>query len=122
MSCPLTPSSLSTYFGLLKYIYLYSCFTRILLVLFLLCMCVCVCGFSGLVECVEDSEGLMRDGSWEHGVLQQRPARQVPLHHPPPVSLLIHVAAAQAPTRLHRERPRVSRVVQVRDACRIMPA
>ncbi len=28
---------------LLKYIHLYSCFTRTLLVLFLLCMCVCVC-------------------------------------------------------------------------------
>ena len=96
---------------------------RTLLVLFLLC--VCVCRRTGLVECVEESEGLRRDGAWEHGVLQQRPARQVPLHHPPHVSLLIHVAAAQAPTRLRQERavrPRVSPVAQVRDACGMMPA
>jgi hypothetical protein len=41
VSCPLTPSSLCAYCGLLKYIYLYSCFSRTVLVLFLLCVCVC---------------------------------------------------------------------------------
>ena len=76
---------------------------------------------TGLVECVEESEGLRRDGAWEHGVLQQRPARQVPLHHPPHVSLLILLAPAQAPTRL-QERRFVSRAVQVRDACSMMRA
>ncbi len=88
-------------------------------------MCVCVCRLTALVECVEESEGLRRDGAWEHGVLQQRPARQVPLHHPPHVSLLTHFAAAQAPTRMREERavrPRVSPVVQVRDAWRMMRA
>ena len=84
-------------------------------------MRVCVCRLPGLVECVEESEGLRRDGAWEHGVLQQRPARQVPLHHPPHVSLLILLAAAQAPTRMPMRR-RVSRVAQVRDACRMMRA
>ena len=82
-------------------------------------MCVFLSAY-WLVECVEESEGLRRDGAWEHGVLQQRPARQVPLHHPPHVSLLIHLAAAQAPTRMRQERQRVSRVAQVRDACRMM--
>ena len=81
----------------------------------------CVPRLTRLVEDVEESEGLRRDGAWEHGVLQQRPARQVPLHHPPHVSLLIHVAAAQAPTRL-QERPFVCRVAQVRGACRMMRA
>jgi hypothetical protein len=105
--------------ALLEYIHLYSCFTRTLLVLFLLF--VCVCRLTGLVECVEESEGLRRDGACEHGVLQQRAAGEAPLHHPPHVSLLIHVAAAQAPTRL-QERPLVSRVMQVRHACCMMPA
>jgi len=81
-----------------------------------------VCRLTGLVESVEESEGLRRDGAWEHGVLQQMPARQVPLHHPPHVSLLIHLAAAQARTRLLKERPLVSPAAQVRDACRMMPA
>ncbi len=62
----------------------------------------------GLVECVEESEGLRRDGAWEHGVLQQRPAGEAPLHEPPHVSLLIHLAAAQANTR-SKERQRVRR-------------
>ncbi len=87
---------------------LYSYFTRTFLA-----VCVCVCRRTGLVESVEESEGLRRDGAWEHGVLQQRAARQVPLHHPPHVSLLMHLAAAQAPTRL-QERPRVSPAAQVR--------
>ncbi len=105
--------------ALLEYIHLCSCFTRTLLVLFLLC--VCVCRLTGLVECVEESEGLRRDGAWEHGVLQQRPARQVPLHHPPHVSLLMHLAPAQAPTRLRQEREMrrfVFPAEQVRDAWR----
>jgi hypothetical protein len=106
---------------LLQYIHLYSCFTRTLLVLFLLCVRVCVWRLTGLVECVEQSEGLRRDGACEHaGVLQQRPAGQAPLHEPAPVCLLIHVGAAQAPTPGRQERPVrqcVSPAVQVRDAC-----
>ena len=81
----------------------------------------CVCRLTGLAECVEHSEGLRRDGAWEHGVLQERAAGEAPLHDPPHVSLLIHVGAAQAPTRLPMRRL-VSRVSQVRDACRMMPA
>ena len=101
----------------LECIHLYLCFTRTSLVLFLLC--VCVCGLTGLVECVEDSEGLKRAGGWEHGVLKEWAAGEAPLHHPPHVSLLMHLAAAQAPTRLRQERLRVSPVAQVRDACHI---
>jgi hypothetical protein len=55
-------------------------------------------------------------------VLQQRAAGEAPLHHPLHVSLLMHLAAAQAPTRGRQERavrPRVSPVAQVRDACHI---
>jgi len=48
----------------LAYIHLYSCLTRTLLLLFLLCVCVCVCRLTGLVECVEESEGLRRDAAW----------------------------------------------------------
>ena len=98
-------------------------YTPALLVLFLLC--VCVCRLTGLVECVEESEGLRRDGAWEHGVLQQRAAGEAPLHEPPHVSLLIHVGAAQARIPLQQERPvrpLVSRAAQVRDACHMMPA
>ncbi len=60
----------------------------------------CVCRLTGLLECVEDSEGLRRDGAWEHGVLQQRAAGEAPLHEPSHVCLLMHVTAAQARTRL----------------------
>jgi hypothetical protein len=49
---------------LLTCIHLYSCFTRTLLVIFLLCVRVCVRRLTGLVECVEQSEGLRRDGAW----------------------------------------------------------
>jgi hypothetical protein len=59
-----------------------------------------VCRLTGLVECVEESEGLRRDGAWEHGVLQQRAAGEAPLHEPLHVCLLIHVGAAQAHTPL----------------------
>jgi hypothetical protein len=83
---------------LLTYIHLYSCFPRTFLVLFLLC--VCVCRLTGLLESVEQSEGWRRDGAWEHGVLQQKAAGEVPLHKQSHVSLLIHVGAAQANTRL----------------------
>ena len=69
-------------------------------------MRVCAWRRTGLVECVEDSEGLRRDGGWEHGVLQQRAAGEAPLHEPPHVSLLILLAAAQANTRV-QERQRV---------------
>ena len=61
---------------------------------------------TGLVECVEESEGLRRDGAWEHGVLQQRAAGEAALHEPPHVCLLMHVGAAQARTRL-KDRQRV---------------
>jgi hypothetical protein len=91
---------------LLTYIHQYSCFTRTLLVLYL--VCVCVCRLTDLVECVAESEGLRRDGAWEHGVLQQRAAGEAPLHEPPHVSLLILLAPAQANTRL-QERQRVRR-------------
>ncbi len=73
----------------------------------------CVCRLTGLVECVEESEGLRRDGAWEHGVLQERAAGEAPLHEPPHVSLLILLAPAQANTRLE-ERQRVRTVAQVR--------
>jgi hypothetical protein len=99
---------------LLQYIHLFSCFTRTLLVRFLLCMCVCVCRLTGLVECVEESEGMRRDGAWEHGVLQQRAAGEAPLHEPPHVCLLILLAPAQANTRL-KERHGVTTAAQVRD-------
>ncbi len=61
--------------ALLQYIHLFSCLTRTLFVLFLLC--VCVCRLTGLVECVEESEGLRRNGAWEHGVLQQKAAGEM---------------------------------------------
>ncbi len=70
---------------------------------------------------MEESEGLRRDGAWEHGVLQQRAAGEAALHEPPHVCLLMHVGAAQARTRL-QERQRVSAAAKVRDACRMMPA
>jgi hypothetical protein len=67
-----------------------------------------VCRLTGLVERVDESEGLRRDGAQEHGVLQQRAAGEASLHEPPHVSLLILLAPAQAPTRL-KERQRVRR-------------
>ena len=51
-------------------------------------------------------------------MLQERAAGEAPLHHPAHVSLLMHLAPAQAPIRL-QERARVSPVAQVRDACHI---
>jgi hypothetical protein len=81
------------------------------------CLCVCVCRLTGLVEFVEQSEGLRRDGAWEHGVVQQRAAGEAPLHEPAHVCVLMHVGAAQARIRL-QERQRVSPATQVRDACR----
>ncbi len=90
--------------ALLEYIFIYTPALLVLYSYLSCCACVCVCRRTGLVECVEESEGLRRDGAWEHGVLQQRPARQVPLHHPPHVSLLTHFAAAQARTRMRQER------------------
>ncbi len=67
---------------------------------------------------MEESEGLRRDGAWEHGVLQQRAAGEAPLHEPPHVCLLMHVGAAQARTRRRQERPvrtLVLDAVQVRE-------
>ena len=63
---------------------------------------------TGLLECVEESEGLRRDGAWEHGVLQQRAAGEAPLEEAAAhVCVLMHVGAAQARIRL-QERQRVS--------------
>ena len=45
---------------------------------------------------MEESEGLRRDGAWEHGVLQERAAGEAPLHDPRHVCVLMHLAAAQA--------------------------
>jgi hypothetical protein len=97
-------------------VHLYSYFTRTLLVLVL--QCVCVWRLTGLVECVEQREGLRRDGAWEHGVLQQRAAGEAVVHEPPRVCILMHVVAAQARTRGRQERPvrpLVSRAAQVRE-------
>ncbi len=80
-------------------------YTRALLVLFLLCVCVCVCRLTGLVECVQHSEGMRRDGGWEHDVLQQRAADEAPLHEAAHVCVLMHVGAAQARTPMRQERP-----------------
>ncbi len=52
---------------------------------------VCVCRRTGLVECVEESEGLKGDGAWEHGVLQQRAAGEAALHEATHVCVLMHV-------------------------------
>ncbi len=81
----------------------------------------CVCRLTGLVECVQQSEGLSRHGAWEHDVLQQRAAGEAPLHELPHASLLIHVVAAQARPRL-QDRQRVSPAAQVRDGCHMMPS
>ncbi len=70
---------------------------------------------------MEESEGLRRDGAWEHGVLQQRAAGEAPLHEPPHVSLLILLAPAQANTRL-QERLGVRTATQVREMARHMKA
>ena len=72
---------------------LYSYFTRTFLGV---CVCVCVSRLTGLVECVQHSEGLRRDGGWEHGVLQQRAVGKAPLDHETHVCLLMHVGVAQA--------------------------
>jgi hypothetical protein len=70
---------------------------------------------------VEESEGLRRDGAWEHGVLQQRAAGEAPLHEPPHASLLIHLSAAQVNTHLQVQQ-RVRTAGQVRYACDMMAA
>jgi hypothetical protein len=88
-------------------IFIYTPALLVLYSYFSSCVCVCVCVWrlTGLVECVEESEGLRRDGGCEHGVLQQRPAGQAPLPEAAPVCLLMHVGAAQAPTSGRQERP-----------------
>jgi hypothetical protein len=45
---------------------------------------------------VEESEGLRRDGAWEHGVFQERAAGEAPLHDLRHVCVLIHLAVVQA--------------------------
>ena len=64
-----------------------------------------MCRLTGLVESVEESEGLRRDGAWEHGVLQQRAAGEAALDEAAHVCVLMHVSAAQARTRGRQERP-----------------
>jgi hypothetical protein len=94
---------------------LYAYFTRTFLGVR---VCVCVYRLTGLVECVEQSDGLRRDGAWEHGVLQQRAAGEAVLHEAPHVCVLMHVGAAQARTRGRQERPvrpLVLAAVQVRE-------
>ena len=70
-----------------------------------------------LVECVEHSAGLRRDGACQHAVLHQRPARAAALDEAAHVCLLMHVGAAQARTPGRQERQRVSPAAQVRAAC-----
>jgi hypothetical protein len=63
-------------------------------------VCVCVPAHWPSRVCVEQSEGLRRDGAWEHGVLQQRAAGEAPLEEAAAhVCVLMHVGAAQARTR-----------------------
>ncbi len=70
---------------------------------------------------MQHSEGLRRDGGWEHDVLQQRAAGEAPLEEAAArVCVLMHVGAAQARTRL-LERQRASTAAEVRDACHMMP-
>jgi len=69
---------------------------------------------------VEESEGLRRDGAWEHGVLQERAAGEAPLHDLRHVCLLMHVAAAQASICINSatETNGVGTAMQVRVGCR----
>jgi hypothetical protein len=53
-----------------------------------------------LLECVQQSEGLRRDGACKHGVLQHRGAGEAPLHEAPHACVLMHVGAVQASIRL----------------------
>jgi hypothetical protein len=75
----------------------------------------CVCRAYWPSKCVEESEGLRRDGAWEHGVLQQRAAGEAPLHKPSHVCVLMHVGAVQERTRGRQERPLVLAAAQVRE-------
>ena len=79
----------------------------------------CVGRLTGFVERVAESEGLRRDGAWEHGVLQQRAAGEAPLHEPPHVCLLMHLAPAQASICIQTatETVGVGTAVQVRVGC-----
>ena len=58
------------------------------------------CSTGGLLESVQQSEGLRRDGACEHGVLQHRAAGEAVLHEPSHACVLMHVGAVQASTRL----------------------
>ncbi len=102
-SCFTAASPLLIYVTAAILLYLHTCgYTPAVLAVYShlsWCVCVCVCRLTGLVERVEESEGLRRDGAWEHGVLKQRAAGEAPLHEPPHVSLLILLAPAQANTR-----------------------
>jgi hypothetical protein len=100
------------------HIFIYTPALLVLYSYFFWCVWVCVCRLTRLVECVEESEGLRRDGAWEHGVLQQRAAGEAPLHEPPHVCVLMHVGAVQANTRALQERtvrPLVLAAEQVRE-------
>ena len=57
-------------------------------------MCVCVWRRTGLVECVEHSAGLRRDGACQHAVLHQRPARAAALDEAAGVCVVMHVGVA----------------------------
>jgi hypothetical protein len=86
-----------------------------------------ICVTAVILLCLQQREGLRREGEWKHDVLQQRAAGEAPLHEPPHACLLMHVGAAQASTRGPQERPMrplVSRAEQVREmhAARMMPA
>ena len=69
---------------------------------------------------MEESEGLRRDGAWEHGVLQERAAGEAPLHDLRHVCVLIHLAAAQASICIQgtTETVGVGTATQVRVGCR----
>ncbi len=90
------------------HIFIYTPTLLVLYSFFSWCVCVCVC--AGLVECVEQLEGLRRDGAWEHGVLQQRAAGEAPLHEPPHVCLWCmsvlrrHVLACRSVSVCHLRR------------------
>ena len=77
---------------------------------------------TGLLESVHQSEGLRRDGAWEHAVFQQRAAGEAPLDESADVCVLMHVSVAQENTRMYQDRQRVSTANQVRDGCHMMPA
>ena len=51
---------------------------------------------------MHQSEGLRRDGAWEHAVLQQRAAGAAPLDEAADVCVLMHVSVPQANTGMQQ--------------------